>query len=288
MQTVLNNLINHLEANTVSSLNEEDVYIKDGFKHCKTCNEPLQIVIEHPITHQERVVSCICKCIEGRMKQEEEKRRIFEKQREIEKLQKDSLLGERYKNITFDKTNTGVNSMFDNALRRCQNYCAISSKALEEGYGMYIYGDSGTGKTHLTACMVNELTNQYRQTLFTNFFEISQIIRGTFNNSQYSEIDMIAKISNVDFLFIDDMGTEQVIKNGESNWLQEKIFEILNKRYNNKKPTIFTSNYSLEQLINERGLMEKTVDRILEMSTAIIKIEGESYRIKNRNTEIPF
>ena len=285
---MLNNLINQVEANIVSSHNEEEIYIKDGLKHCRTCNEPLQAVIEHPITHEDRVVSCICKCTADRIKREEEQRRIFEKQKEIEKLQKDSLLGARYKHITFDKTVTGTNSMFDNALKRCKNYCAISSKALEEGYGIYLYGDSGTGKTHLTACMVNELTSQYRQTLFTNFFEISQIIRGTFNNSQYSEIDMISKISNVDFLFIDDMGTEQVTKNGENNWLQEKIFEILNKRYNNKKPTIFTSNYSLEQLINERGLMEKTVDRILEMSTAIIKIEGVSYRIKNRNTETLF
>ena len=64
MQTVLNNLINQMEANTANSHNEENVYIKNGFKHCKNCKEPLQIVIEHPITHQERVVSCICKCIE--------------------------------------------------------------------------------------------------------------------------------------------------------------------------------------------------------------------------------
>lgn len=288
MQTVLNNLIDKVEANIVNSHNEDEVYMKDGLKHCKTCNYPLQTIIMHPFTNQERIVNCICKCIVEREKKEEEKRRIFEKQQEIEKLQKNSLLGDRYKNITFANTKIGVNSMFDHALTRCKNYCEISSKALEEGYGMYIYGDSGTGKTHLTACMVNELTKQYRQTLFTNFFEISQIIRGTFNNSQYSEIDMIAKISNVDFLFIDDMGTEKVTKNGESNWLQEKIFEILNKRYNNKKPTIFTSNYSLEQLINERGLMEKTVDRILEMSTLILKIEGTSFRIKNRNTDIPF
>ena len=136
--------------------------------------------------------------------------------------------------------------------------------------------------------MVNELIKQHRPTLFTNFFEISQIIRGTFNSSKNNEIDMIEKISNIDFLFIDDLGTEKVTKNGEDNWLQEKIFEILNKRYNNKKPTVFTSNYSLEELINARGLMEKTVDRILEMSSLILKIEGESHRIKNRSNEIPF
>lgn len=266
----------------------ENTYIKDDLKYCGVCNEPLQTIIIHPFTGEERIVNCICQCTVNEMKKEEEERRNYERQQEIKKLQKNSLLGDRYKDTTFDITITGNNKMFDNAFKRCRNYCEVSSKVLKEGYGMYIYGDSGTGKTHLTACMVNELIKQNRPTLFTNFFEISQIIRSTFKNNSDSEINMIEKISNIDFLFIDDLGTEKVTTNGEDNWLQTKIFEILNKRYNNKKPTVFTSNYSLEQLETERGLMSKTVDRILEMSTAILKIEGESYRIKNRKNEIPF
>ena len=287
MQEVLNNLINKMDQNMLNSHNE-NTYIKNGLKHCGKCNEPLQTIINHPFTGEDRIVNCICKCKVDEMKKEEEERRNCERQREIEKLQRNSLLGDRYKNTSFDNTITGENDMFDQAYKRCKNYCEVSSKVLENGYGIYIYGNSGTGKTHLTACMVNELIKQHRPTLFTNFFEISQIIRGTFNSSKNNEIDMIEKISNIDFLFIDDLGTEKVTKNGEDNWLQEKIFEILNKRYNNKKPTVFTSNYSLEELINARGLMEKTVDRILEMSSLILKIEGESHRIKNRSNEIPF
>ena len=43
-------------------------------------------------------------------------------------------------------------------------------------------------------------------------------------------------------------------------------------------PTIFTSNYSIQDLINDRGLEVKTADRIAEMSNAVIKLEGTSYR----------
>jgi DNA replication protein DnaC len=60
------------------------------------------------------------------------------------------------------------------------------------------------------------------------------------------------------------------------------VFDIINKRYNNKKPTIFSSNHSPNELITQRGMMQKTVDRIAEMSKAIIKLSGESYRMKNR------
>ena len=287
MKTALDNLINQLDQNMQHS-NRENTYIKNDLLHCSICNEPLQTIINLPFTGEDRVVNCICQCKVNVLKKEEEERRNFEKQKEINKLKRNSLLGDRYKDTSFDNTNTGVNSTFDVAYKRCKNYCEVSSIVLEEGYGIYLYGNSGTGKTHLTACMVNELIKQHRPTLFTNFFEISQIIRGTFKSNTNSEESMIEKISNIDFLFIDDLGTEKVTKNGEDNWLQEKIFEILNKRYNNTKPTIYTSNYSLEELINSRGLMEKTVDRILEMSTVILKIEGESHRIKNRPNDIPF
>lgn len=288
MEAALTNLIDNLDRNMLNSHDEQHTYIKDGIKYCSICNEPLETIIIHPFTGQERKVNCVCQCKMNELKREEEERRNYERQREIEKLQKSSLLGDRYKNVSFTNTNTGSNPLFDIAFNRCKNYCEVSSKVLEEGYGIYLFGDSGVGKTRLTACMVNELIKQHRPTLFTNFFEISQIIRGTFKNSKYNEIDMIEKISNIDFLFIDDLGTERFTKDGTDTWLQEKVFEILNKRYNNKRPTIFTSNYSLEQLVNERGLMEKTVDRILEMSTAILKIEGESYRIKSRPKDIPF
>ena len=101
-----------------------------------------------------------------------------------------------------------------------------------------------------------------------------------------NEIDLINKIANVDFLFIDDLGTEKVTKDGEDTWLQDKIFEVINKRYNNMKPTIFTSNYSLQELVQDRGLLDKTVDRILEMSTAIIKVEGRSNRAKREENNL--
>ena len=57
------------------------------------------------------------------------------------------------------------------------------------------------------------------------------------------------------------------------------LFDLINKRYNNQKATIFSSNYSLNLLINERGIAEKTVDRISEMTNgAVMKITGKSLR----------
>lgn len=92
-----------------------------------------------------------------------------------------------------------------------------------------------------------------------------------------SSIYFLKRLTSIDFLFIDDFGTEIVTKNNQDVWLQEKIFEVVNKRYNNNKPIIFTSNYSLRQLIEERGLADKTIDRINEVCE-VMKLEGNSYR----------
>ena len=263
---------------------QKDEYLKDGVIHCKNCNEPRQTTIN--IFGKDKIVRCICECQNQKYLKEEEEIKQKEKLRQIKELKVKSLLGSRYSDVNFENISSG-NETFNKALERCKKYCNISNKALEEGWGIYIYGSSGTGKTHLTACMCNELTNQLKQCLFTNFFEISKSIRNTFNNNGESEVNLIERLSHVDFLFIDDIGTELLKKNGEDTWLQEKIYDIINKRYNNKLPTIFTSNYSLSELLNSRGMMDKTVDRILEMSTAIIKIEGKSYRQVSK-VSVPF
>ena len=67
------------------------------------------------------------------------------------------------------------------------------------------------------------------------------------------------------------------------------LFDIINERYNQGKPTIFSSNYSLNELVNLRGISEKTVDRISGMTSgAVMKIEGKSRRNTNETRNLPF
>lgn len=258
---------------------------EDGLLYCTKCHTLR--VTEHIVPVFERRMPVMCKCMREAEQKEKEKDEYNRKMQMLDRIRSASLLGERYKDTTFANTDLSVGGEFEKAFNRCRRYCEIADDALEKGYGIYIYGNSGTGKTHLTACICNELIDQYRQCLFTNFFEISKLIRSTYNRNTEAE-GVIKRICEIDFLFIDDLGTEILRKNGEDNWLQEQVFDIINKRYNNEKPTIFSSNYSLNELIEQRGMMEKTVDRIMEMSTAIIKLNGASYRAKNRRKESLF
>lgn len=268
-----NNFIDKNTTNLLDTINLEEEYIKDNIIYCKKCNTPR--MCEGLFG---RMVRCICKCQAEERDKQEELERQKEKQRIVDKIKQASLLGEKYKNVSFENTDTS-NDDFYKIYSRCKKYCEIADVVLEKGIGIYLFGNKGTGKSRLTACMANELMNNYYTVLYTNFSEISKYIRCTFNKFGDTEYDFLERLTSIDFLFIDDFGTELVTKNNQDLWLQEKVFEVVNKRYNNNKPIIFTSNYSLRQLIEERGIADKTIDRINEMCT-ILKLNGDSYRRK--------
>lgn len=262
----------------------EDEYLEDDIIFCKNCNTPRMFVSDDG----KYKVRCLCKCKAEERDRKAEQEKLVEKQVQFKKLQDASLLGERYYDITFENTDLNRDESFVTAFNRCKKFCENHKVVLEKGYGMYLWGESGSGKTHLMACMVNELTSKGVPCLFTNFFEIAKAIKKTFGRSLYTENEFITLLSEIPFLLIDDFGTERVQKEGEDTWLQEKIYDVINKRYNAKKSTAFSSNLTIQQLIEKQGLMPKTIDRVVEMSNAIMEVKGDSYRFIKRDTNIPF
>lgn len=250
---------------------------------CPTCGAKLRR--EAVICGIKYSFHVMCKCEEKKRDLERKQQENLDKMRRIEKLKNLSLLGERYKNVTFENSEIGISPSFDTAFNRCKKYCELYEETVKNGYGIYLFGDKGIGKTHLTACMANYLISKCVPVLFTNLFEISKAVKSTFNrDSSQSEQVLIDKFSNIDVLFFDDLGTEVFTKNSGDTWLQGLLFDLINKRYNHKKATIFSSNHSLNSLINERGIMEKTVDRISEMTSgAVMKILGKSLRNESTN-----
>lgn len=262
-----------------ATLNPEEEYIKDNDIYCKKCNT------RRTCLGLSRKVRCICHCQKAALENELAEAKRKERLKRIEKLQEASLLGERYKNATFDSTDV-YNVEYEVVFNRCNKYCEVADQVLNRGIGIYLSGSKGVGKSHLTACMANKLMENYYSVLFTNFAEISKSIRSTFNKKGKTELEFMDKLGSIDFLFIDDFGTELLTKNEQDLWLQEKVFDIVNKRYNNNKPIIFTSNYTLGQMVNSRGLADKTADRIMEMCETM-KLDGDSYRMKIKKQSKP-
>lgn len=253
-----------------------DEYLKDGIPYCKKCNTPRYFIREN-FCHR-----CICKC----QKEEMEKQEQAEEQKKIEEylkqLRDKSLLGERYKDCSFDKIEI-INEKHKETIERLKNYCS-KFKESNKGIGIYLFGKSGAGKTLLTACMLDRLNAQYIECLFTSIQKIKEDLLSAGQKGQKGIMD---KLTTVPVLFIDDFGTEVFKKDGEDNWTQDIVYNIINTRYNNMLPIIYTSNYSLRECLDDKGVLLKTVERIYE-STVQMKLDLPSYRFHKKKDEIYF
>ncbi len=252
-----------------------------GLPICDKCNTPRYAI--KPDTNE--VFRCLCKCQseEQNAKMEEEKKQ--QQTIKIEQKKLHSLLGKRYKNVSFENTeiNADNQAIYDKVKEYAEHYVDM----IDKGNGFYVYGVSGIGKTHLLACLCNYLTDRLQDCAFTSFLNIAEDIKSSFSGEQ-SEENIIAKYSRITFLFIDDFGKESYKKlksEGNNGWIEEKIFEILNNRYNNMLPTIFSSNYAPEEMTSKFGFDSAIVDRIFELSTIVFKMTGRNRRIAERRND---
>lgn len=259
-------IINEVAKNMRSSIEDADDYEKDGLIYCGKCHTPKQAYIE-PL---KRNMPVMCRCKADQVKKEEEQIKLIKKQTRILELRKQSLLGSKYQDATFDNTETAHSTEFAKIHSRCKKYCEVADEVLKSGTGIYLFGPNGTGKSRLTACMGNRLMLNNFTVLYTNFAEITRKL--------IKDDKFLNQIAQIDFLFIDDFGTEKVTKGNEDIWMQEKVFEVINIRYIEQKPIIFTANYSLKELIEDRGMAKRSVDRIMEMCE-IMRLDGASYRL---------
>lgn len=249
---------------------KEDEYLKDGVPYCKNCNTARYFVREN------FVAGCLCKCQSDAVEQRDEIERKIKLAKYLKELKNKSLLGERYKDATFGSIEI-INEEHQNIINRLIKYCE-GFKEHNDGLGIYLFGSNGSGKTLLTACMLDKLNSQFIECMFTNVHKIKEELLSTDIRKQKG---FMQRVVSVPVLFLDDFATEIFKKNGDDSWVQDIVYDIVNTRYNNMLPTIYTSNCSLRECLEQRGVMQKTVDRIFE-STVQIKLDLPSYRLRKK------
>lgn len=127
---------------------------------------------------------------------------------------------------------------------------------------LYFSWLAGRGKTHTACAIVNELIERYLVTsMFVNLADIADRVRKTFDEDKKSDDSkLFDKLKTCELLVIDDLGTEKW-----SEWIEEKLFSIINFRYDNQLPMIITSNLKISDL----KYNTRIISRIYEMSDQI-------------------
>lgn len=132
----------------------------------------------------------------------------------------------------------------------------------DQGMGLFIWSRTkGSGKTRIAAGIANELMKSYA-VKFVVSLTILQEIKNTWRrDAEYSESRLLDALSTADVLIIDDFGVER-----PADWINDKLYQIINERYINRKVTIFTSNESLETLQYDDRITNRIKERTYQIA----------------------
>src|SRR5688572_20695356 len=203
----------------------------------------------------------------------------------------------RYERCSFANFVSEPGTSQENAILQAHKL-ALEYPAVDRG--LIFMGPAGIGKTHLAVSIIRDLTEKGFASVFCEFGSLLKQIQDSYNPvSKSSELKVLEPVFQADVLVLDELGATV-----PTDWVRDTMYQIINRRYNDKKLTIFTTNYLDEPRVqtseNEsdgaRTFSKKaTSDRIREMTTLEdrigtrlrsrlyemcheLRIEGDDYR----------
>jgi DNA replication protein DnaC len=109
---------------------------------------------------------------------------------------------------------------------------------------LVLMGTFGTGKTHLAAAIGHYRSNLGDEPIFSVVPDLLDHLRATFSPSSTVSYDAVFnQVKTAKLLILDDLGTQNA-----TPWAREKLYQILNFRYETRMPTVITTSSSLEEI----------------------------------------
>jgi DNA replication protein DnaC len=158
-------------------------------------------------------------------------------------------------------------------LAQRQNLVSAYQVALQfaespEGW-LVFQGVNGCGKTHLASAIVNYRYEARKQAIFVVVTEFLDHLRKTFNpESKVSYDQLFEAVKTAPLLVLDDFGEQST-----TPWAQEKLYQVINYRYNARLATVITTCNSLDEI--EPRISSRLVDPRISM---VINITAPDYR----------
>lgn len=196
---------------------------------CPVCKGAGFLRSNVPFGHPQFGKAVACQC-----KEQERKRKRRQQLQEISNL--GAFASKRFE--SFNPRMPGLQEAFQVSIEFAKAPCGW----------LLLVGPNGCGKTHLAAAIANQCLESGAVVLFATVPDLLDHLRAAFapdSNEIYDQL--FARMREAEVLVLDDLGTQQ-----SSPWANEKLFQLLNYRYNSGFPTVITANPRGLQTTDER------------------------------------
>jgi DNA replication protein DnaC len=166
-----------------------------------------------------------------------------------------AVIPRRYRHVAFDRPPvTHLEGSVVSAVRR---FAQDVEERLDEGRGLWLEGDVGTGKTTLAMLVSRAALDAGRSVAIYSVPRLLNLIRDSID-SPGSKADLLDRLGAVDLLHLDDLGAEN-----RTEWVLEQLYSIINARYEEERSVVVTTNLKPHELREQIG--PRTVSRLIEM-----------------------
>ena len=227
---------------------------EDGLLYCGKCHTPVQCRIT--FEGKERLMPCICKCQKEERERQEQRMKEEEQLLYVRRLKVAGIQERHLQDWTFaSATDTP-------SIQMAKRYTENWKKVKAENLGLLLWGDVGTGKSFLAACIANALLEKGVPVLMTNFSKILNQMGAMYSDERYR---YIASFNRFSLLIIDDLGIER-----NTEYALEQVYAVIDERYKTGLPLIITTNLTISQLRNPEDVAHARIySRVLEMCTPV-------------------
>jgi DNA replication protein DnaC len=158
-------------------------------------------------------------------------------------------------------------------LEECRRFVTDFDRSFEN---LFLYGDTGLGKTFLSHCIARELLESAHSVIYFSSFRLFELFAdSTFGRSDSdTQAELEQHIFDCDFLIIDDLGTELV-----NSFVASQLFHVLNERILRRKSTLISTNLSIGTFADTYS--ERVFSRI-SSNYLMLKLIGDDIRLQKK------
>ena len=194
-------------------------------------------------------------------------------EREIAAMYERANLPKRYQGVGF-KNFTASSKSQKAALALAQKFHEKFNESLAAGKFLIFNGQPGTGKTHLSCAVLRNLLHDGFSGMYLSAIDAIRLLRDSWRKgAEHTELEALKKLERYDILVMDEIGM-QFSTDAE----RIQLFDILNRRYAQMRPTILVTNLTVAEMQSTLG--ERIFDRFREVAT-VVTFDWPSFRGKS-------